>query len=180
MNTSTTSARSTLVLFLMLASSSCAKEPTRPIAQARQAEQVARAEGAPEYAPDALLATERAAAALDAELRAQHERLFFRRSYEEVRVLTRAYAEAAEKATAEAAAARAEAQRHAVVVIQELRAPLERLRARVGAGGGGATDLDAVQAHVDAANTALGERHYRDAEGHAAAAREILTRVVGA
>lgn len=174
--------RSTLMLVLTFVSSACAKEPTRLVTQARQAEQAARAEGAAEYAPDALLAAEQAGAALDAELQAQHERLFFRRSYDDARVLTRAYTEAAEKATADAATARAEAQRHAVAVIQELRAPLEQLRARVGSGGSGAAlagDLDAAQAHVDAANTALGARHYRDAESHAAAAREILGRAVG-
>ena len=182
MSASTASRRSALMLLLALAASSCAKEPTRLVTQARQAEQAARAEGAAEYAPDALLAAEQAGAKLDAELQAQHGRLFFLRSYDETRLLTRAYAEAATKATDEAAVARAEAQRHAVAVIQELRAPLEQLRARVGvAGAPGAlvSELDAAQAHVDAANTALGERHYRDAEAHAAAAREILTRVVG-
>ena len=181
MNTSRALRRSVLVLVLTLVSSACAKEPTRLVTQARQAEKAARAEGAAEYAPDALLAAEQAGAALDAELQAQRERLFFLRSYEDVRVLMRAYAEAAEKATAEAAVARVEAQRHAVAVIQELRTPLEQLRARAaGSGGPLATELDAAQAHLDAANTALGERHYRDAESHAAAAREILTRVVGA
>jgi hypothetical protein len=169
------------MLVLTLLSSACAKEPTRLVTLARQAEKAARVEGAAEYAPDALFAAERAGAALDAELQAQHERLFFFRSYDDVRVLTRAYAEAAEKATAEAAVARVEAQRHAVAVIQELRTPLEQLRARAaGAGAPIATELDAAQAHLDAANTALGERHYRDAESHAAAAREILTRVMGA
>lgn len=182
MNTSPALRRSVLILALTLVSSACAKEPTRLVTQARQAEQAARAEGAAEYAPDALLAADQAGAALDAELQAQHERLFFQRSYDDVRVLTRAYAEAAEKATAEAAVARVEAQRHAVAVIQQLRTPLEQLRARVGSGGSGGpltSELDAAQAHVDAANSALGERHYRDAESHAAAAREILHRVVG-
>jgi hypothetical protein len=182
MNTSPALRRSVFILALTLVSSACAKEPTRLVTQARQAEQAARAEGAAEYAPDALLAAEQAGAALDAALQAQHERLFFQRSYDDVRVLTRAYAEAAEKATAEAAVARVEAQRHAVAVIQQLRTPLEQLRARVGSGGSGGpltSELDAAQAHVDAANSALGERHYRDAESHAAAAREILHRVVG-
>jgi len=178
MNTSPALRRSILILALALVSSACAKEPTRQVMQARQAEKAARAEGAAEYAPGALLAAEQAGAALDAELQAQHERLFFLRSYDDLRILTRAYAEAAEKATAEAAAARAEAQRHAVAVIQQLRAPLEQLRERAGAGGLLAIELEKAQAHIDAANTALGQRHYRDAESHAAAARAILDRVV--
>lgn len=182
MNTSPALRRSILILALTLVSSACDKEPTRPVTQARQAEKAARAEGAAEYAPDALLAAAQAGAALDAELQAQRERLFFLRSYDDVGVLTPAYAEAAEKATAEAAVARVEAQRHAVVVIQQLRTPLEQLRARVGSGSSGGplvSELDAAQAHVDAANTALGERHYRAAESHAAAARAILDRVGG-
>lgn len=174
--------KSPLLFFLVLGSAACAKPPNALLTRARQAGEEARTTDAAEFAPEAFAAAEKARAALDAEMAVQQERVFFRRSYDEVRLLAQAYEDAATTASGDAHAAREEAQRLAVTMIQELRQPLEDLRARTSSRAGVvvAAELDDAQGHLDAAETALGEQRYREAQEHAAMAREIIDRVGGA
>ncbi len=97
-----------IVLGLAITVAGCAGPPAADVDAARAAVDKAVADGASQYAPDALKAAQDARAALDAELKTQEGKWF--KSYDKAKELAAAAKTAGDKAATDATAARVKAE----------------------------------------------------------------------
>jgi hypothetical protein len=177
-----------VVAGVALLSLACAKEPTDALNAARSALDAAKTAGAPDYAPEALAAADTAAAALDAELKAQTEKFALTRSYSKAAELAAAAKSAADQAAAAAVAGKEQMKAEATTLIAGVRGGVDAAKqalAKAPRGKGSATDLEAMNADVAGVEAALGEMdsamaagNYRDAKVKAEAAKATLDKIV--
>ncbi len=177
-----------LFVVLALVAAGCAEPPAAEIQAARQAMDVARSAGAPDYAPDAWAEAEGARARLEVELEAQQDKtLAITRSYVPAKALAAEVETAAQRA-AEAAEAGKEAARVAASrSLDEARALLREVRdlvARAPHGKGTGADLAALDsdagasgASLEEAEAAFAEARYLDAKAKADAVLAALGRI---
>ncbi len=180
---------SVAVLALAVAAGGCAQKPVDEIAAATQALDQARAESAGEYAPEAWAAAQEADARLQAELAAQDKKFALFRSYGTARALAAEVEGKAEKATQEAAAAKAQMKEEATKLIADVRTALADLRQALQhapTGKGAQADLAAMRADADGveatlaeAENALGAGDYKTAKTKAESALATIERIKG-
>lgn len=173
---------------LALFSAACAKEPTEAVAAARTALEAAKTAGAADYAPDALASAETAAAALDAELKAQGEKFSLVRSYTKAGELATAAKAAADAAAAAAVTGKEQMKTEATTLVAGVRSSVEAAKAALAKapkGKGSAADLEAMKADVSAVEASLADMDaalaggsYKDAKVKAEAAKQTLDKVV--
>jgi hypothetical protein len=166
----------------------CAKEPTEALNAAKAALDAAKTAEAADYAPAALAAAETASAALEAELKAQGEKLALTRSYTKAAELAAAAKAAADAAAAEAVTGKEQMKTEATTLIAGVRSAIEAAKAALAKaprGKGTAADLEAMKgdvAGVEAAladmDAALAAGKYKDAKVKAEAAKATLDKVV--
>jgi hypothetical protein len=170
-----------------LLSVACAKEPTEALDAAKTALTAAKTAEAADYAPEALAAAETAQAALEAELKAQAEKLALTRSYTKSTELATAAKAAAEAAATAAAAGKEAMKTEATALVAGVRAAVETTKqvlATAPKGKGSAADLEAMTADVTAVETALTDMDgalaagkYKDAKVKADAAKQTLDKI---
>lgn len=181
------------IMFTLVATAAvaaCAKPPTQAISQAEQADKAALADGAEQYAPDAVAKVTQAKAALDAELAVQSQRMSFRRSYKQATELAVAYQQAAEQAGTAATAAREQAKQDATALISQTQAALDEVKGMLAAApvGKGSradlaalrTDLETAANNLSAAQTSLTAENYLEAKTQAQSARDLIDKVKAA
>ena len=171
-----------------LLSVACAKEPTDALNAAKSALEAAKTSGASDYAPEALAAADTAAAALDAELKAQTEKFALTRSYTKAAELAAAAKTAADQAAAAAVTGKEQMKAEATTLIAGVRGSIDAAKqalAKAPKGKGSAADLEAMNADVAGVETALGEMdaamaagNYKDAKVKAEAAKATLDKIV--
>jgi hypothetical protein len=177
----------TLIALPVLSLAACSNAPSELVGAARASEELALADGANEYAPEAMVEVAEAKAALDAELAVQEERWALRRSYGEAERLAEAYRMASQHASLEANQAQDAAHATAEALIVDSELLLEEVRgmlvvAPVGKGSAADLaalrgDLDAAEQGLDAARAALLTSTYLEAQSSAGSARELIDRV---
>jgi hypothetical protein len=171
-----------------LLSVACSQPPTAALNDAKLAIEAAKTAEAADYAPEALAAAETASAALDAEIKAQGEKLALTRSYTKATELATAAKAAAEKATAEAATGKELAKAEAATLaagVKEAVANAKLVLEKAPKGKGSAADLEAMKSDVAGVEASLGEidqavaaGKYKDAKVKAEAARQTLDKIV--
>jgi hypothetical protein len=171
-----------------LFSVACAKEPSDTVGAAKSSLEAARTAGAADYAPGALASAETAAAALDAELKAQSEKFALTRSYARASELAAAAKTAADNAANEAVAGKEQMKAEATTLIAGVRGTLDAAKKALASapkGKGSATDLEAMNADVQgvesslaAMDAAMASGHYKDAKVKAEAAKQTLDKIL--
>jgi len=168
------------LVFVFVLMAGCAKPPQDAINSATAALDSAKAE-ASEYASSSLQAAEDARAALEAELKAQQDKFALFRSYKKTDELVADLKAKSEKAAADAAAGKAQAQTDATTAINDATTALTDAKAKLEKapkGKGTAADLEAMKADLTAAESTLAEANssmtagkYKDAKAKAEAAK---------
>lgn len=179
--------RVAVAVLVTLAVAGCAKPPVDAIAAAEDAQRTAMAAGAQEYAPEAVSVMTEAKAAMDAELSAQNERMFLRRSFKQAEALAVAYRQAADQATSTANSAREQARQEATTLITESKMALDEVNGLLAAapvGKGSRADLAAMKADLETAANGLAEaeasltaERFLEAKSQATSARQIIDQV---
>jgi hypothetical protein len=173
---------------MALMSVSCAKEPTENLNAAKSALAAAKTAGAADYAPQAMAAAETAQAALEAELKAQTEKLGLTRSYAKATELAAAATAAADAAAAQAVTGKEMAKAEAIALVAGVRTAIDTAKqalAKAPKGKGSAADLEAMKSDVAGVETSLADidatvaaGRYKDAKVKAEAAKQTLDKIV--
>jgi hypothetical protein len=171
-----------------LMSVACAKEPTETLNAAKRALTAANTAGAADYAPAAMAAAHTAQAALEAELKAQSEKLALTRSYTRAAELATAAKAAADAAAAQAVTGKEQAKAEAVALVAGVRTAVDVAKqalAKAPKGKGSAADLEAMTSDVTGVETSLADidaaitaGKYKDAKAKAEAAKATLDKIV--
>lgn len=143
---------------------------------------------AADYAPAALASAETAAAALQAELKAQSEKFALTRSYTKATELATAAKAAADAAAAEAVTGKEQMKTEATTLVAGVRSAVEAATAALAKapkGKGSAADIEAMKSDVAGVQTALADMDaaiaagkYKDAKVKAEAAKATLDKIV--
>jgi hypothetical protein len=171
-----------------LLSVACAKEPSEALTAAKTALDAAKTAGAADYAPDVLAAAETAQAALDAELKAQGEKLALTRSYTKTAELAMAAKTAAEQASAATVTRKEQMKLEATALVAGVRSSLEAAKAALAhapKGKGSAADIEAMKSDVAGVEASLANLDatlaagkYKDAKLKTEAAKQTLDKIV--
>lgn len=175
-----------LLAAVALAVVACAKPPDAQVQQARAALQAAQAAGAATYAPEAWSQAQAAMDRLNQELSAQSRKLGFLRNYGRAVTLASQAAAAADKATTDAGARKAQLQSETTKTIADLRGSLKSARDQLAAASrtkgldvaGLRSELDAAQRQLDQAQTQLGAGQLDSAMASSSQARDGITEVL--
>jgi hypothetical protein len=180
----------TLGLAVVGLAAGCAQPPQAQIDAARTAVTSASDTKVSVYAPDQFASMQDAQSRLDAELAAQEAKFFITRSYAEAEKLAAEVETAAKQAAEAAAVAEEQAKNDATQLIADAKAALEAgvtTLATAPKGKGTEADLQAMQADLDGATTALteaetalGAMDYMEAKARAQAAKTSIDGVVAA
>jgi hypothetical protein len=178
------------VAVLLLTVAGCAQPPNEEITGARTALEQAKSADVTDYAPESLATARDAEAALDAEIRAQEEKMSILRSYDKTTELAKQAKAAADQAVADAATAKEAARAEASALIAESRTRLDEAKAMLQSaprGKASATDIAALQGDLNSAEAMLGEAqaafdagNYRDATVKVQAMRQTTDEVQAA
>jgi len=134
----------------------CAEAPTEKLEQVEKAMADARAAEAKQYAPEAWADLRDQQVRLQAELKAQKNKLGVRRSYDETEKLAEQTRQAAEDAAATAIAAKEQVRGEAFALIADARVKLEELHELIkGAPRGKGSDADLAVLKSDAGELKL-------------------------
>jgi hypothetical protein len=188
MNRISTAGRVLPVIFLpALLMVACSQPPSELVGTAHESERMAVAEGAQDYAPEAMAEVAEARAALEAELAVQEQRWGIRRSYDQAEQLAEAYRATSLRASVEAGEARDAAHaatEQSIADSQVLLAQVRDMIAHAPVGKGSAADLAALRADLDAAEDGLDAAQelmltekYLEAQSSATSSMDMIDRV---
>jgi hypothetical protein len=165
----------------------CGQPPQQEVDATKAALDAARAQAAPEYAPDAMKAADDAYADLQAEMDAQAGKFPLFRSYKVATEKAAAAKQAADQAQAAAQQAKDLAKQQATSTIEESKMLLQEtggMLEKAPRGKGSAMDLAALKTDLDGAGASLAEadtllstEKYREALAKAEAAKTAISAV---